>query len=97
MGFVVYDTLNISNLGGTITVHLFAAVYAIALSKMLFKPKDIAGNNLLATNYTSDGLGTIGKGFMDQREVHSDLWSRNPERDNYTLVILAFICGRSCW
>ena len=66
LGFVVYDTLNISNLGGTITVHLFAAVYAIALSKMLFKPKDIAGNKLLATNYTSDGLGTIGKGSLDQ-------------------------------
>lgn len=60
LGFVVYDTLNISNLGGTITVHLFAAVYAIALSRMLFKPKNVAGNSLLATSYTSDGLGTIG-------------------------------------
>ena len=66
---MVYDTLNISNLGGTITVHLFAAVYAIALSKMLFKPKDITGNKLLATNYTSDGLGTIGKGSLDQAPV----------------------------
>ena len=29
----------------------------------------LAGNSLLATNYTSDGLGTIGKEFMDNSTV----------------------------
>ena len=40
-GFIVYNTLNMVDLGGAITVHLFATIFGLSVSRMLFKPSKI--------------------------------------------------------
>lgn len=60
-GYIVYGLLHMVDLGGAITVHLFATGFGLAVSRMLFRPNHNSKNlHLAESNYTSDGFAMIG-------------------------------------
>ena len=47
-GYIVYGLLHMVDLGGAITVHLFATGFGLAVSRMLFRPNHNSKNLHLA-------------------------------------------------
>ena len=56
---IVYNLLNISDIGGSITIHFFAAYYGLALSYVIGNYTENHEN--LVTSYQSDLFCMVGK------------------------------------
>ena len=56
-GYIVYGLLHMVDLGGAITVHLFATGFGLAVSRMLFRPNHNSKNlNLAERNQFNIGI-----------------------------------------